>query len=69
MKRLLQLVLIATLASGIPMIAQSPAPEITFDSVDPLKFPENIPIGEVAGVSTNSKGDVFVYTRTGHPTI
>jgi DNA-binding beta-propeller fold protein YncE len=69
MKRLLQLALIATLVSGIPMIAQSPAPEITFDSVDPLKVPENIPIGEVAGVATNSKGDVFVYTRTGHPTI
>jgi hypothetical protein len=25
------------------MTAQSPKPEITFDSVDPLKFPENIP--------------------------
>ena len=43
--------------------------EITFDSVDPLKFPENIHLGEVAGVATNSKGDMFVYTRTGHPTI
>jgi hypothetical protein len=26
-------------------------------------------LGEVAGVAANSKGDVFVYTRTGHPTI
>ena len=26
-------------------------------------------LGEVAGVATNSKGDIFVYTRTGHPTI
>src|ERR1700704_5199794 len=25
--------------------------------------------GEVAGVATNSRGDVFVYTRTGHPTV
>ena len=26
-------------------------------------------MGEAAGVATNSKGDIFVYTRTGHPTI
>ena len=39
-------------------------PEIAFDSVaDPLKFPDNIYMGEVAGVATNSKGDIFVYTR------
>ena len=44
-------------------------PEIAFDSrVDPLKFPDNIHLGEAAGVATNSKGDIFVYTRTGHPT-
>src|SRR6202007_56765 len=35
----------------------------------PLKVPTNVHFGEVAGVATNSKGDVFVYTRTGHPTI
>ena len=41
-------------------------PEIAFDSAaDPLKFPANIHPGEIAGVATNSKGDVFVYTRTG----
>jgi hypothetical protein len=34
-----------------------------------LKFPDNIYMGEAAGVATNSKGDVFVYTRTGNPTI
>jgi DNA-binding beta-propeller fold protein YncE len=37
--------------------------------VNPLNFPANITLGEAAGVATNSKGDVFVYTRTGHPTI
>src|SRR5207247_4938989 len=26
-------------------------------------------LGEVGGVAANSKGDIFVYTRTGHPTI
>jgi len=25
--------------------------------------------GEVGGVATNSRGDIFVYTRTGHPTL
>jgi hypothetical protein len=51
-------------------VAQSDAPEIRYDSVpNPLKLPANIYLGEVGGVATNSRGDVFVYTRTGHPTI
>jgi DNA-binding beta-propeller fold protein YncE len=51
-------------------VAQAQTPEISFDSVvNLLKYPDNITIGEVAGVATNSKGDLFVYTRTGHPTI
>src|SRR6185436_1736861 len=63
-------VLFAAAILGIPVVAQSNVPEIAFDSVvDPLKFPANIHLGEAAGVATNSKGDVFVYTRTGHPTI
>ncbi|HEY1340267.1 MAG TPA: peptidyl-alpha-hydroxyglycine alpha-amidating lyase family protein [Bryobacteraceae bacterium] len=58
--------LAAFLISGIPAGAQ----EIAFDSnADFLKLPNNIYLGEVAGVATNSKGDIFVYTRTGHPTI
>ena len=36
---------------------------------DLLKFPDNLNMGEAAGVATNSKGDIFVYTRTGNPTI
>jgi DNA-binding beta-propeller fold protein YncE len=44
--------------------------EISFDSVvNPLNLPANITLGEAAGVATNSKGEVFVYTRVGHPTI
>jgi DNA-binding beta-propeller fold protein YncE len=62
--------LAAMLLVGIPVVAQFSVPEIRFDSVaDPLKFPDNIHLGEAAGVATNSRGDVFVYTRTGHPTI
>ena len=70
MTRRLLISLAATILSAIPASAQFAVPEIAFDSAaDPLKLPENIYFGEVAGVATNSKGDVFVYTRTGHPTI
>ena len=70
MKRFLPLVLAATAIAGIPVVAQFAVPDIAFDSAaDPLKFPDNIHLGEAAGVATNSKGDVIVYTRTGHPTL
>src|SRR4029079_12114701 len=49
--------------------AQSGASTINFDSVNPLTLPDDIYLGEVGGVATNSRGDVFVYTRTGHPTM
>src|SRR5271165_3060958 len=67
MRRLLQNSLAAILLA-IPVAAQS-VPEIRFDSSELLKFPDNIHLGEVAGAAANSKGDIFVYTRTGHPTI
>ena len=66
MKRSLQFVLAAalTLASG-PLAAQS-VPEIPFDSVQfPIKMPAGDYIGEAVGVATNSKGHVFVFTRSG----
>ena len=45
-------------------------PTIQFDSNPmPLSMPDNIHLGEVAGVATNSRGDIYVYTRTGNPTI
>jgi len=47
------------------LVAQA-GPEIGYDaSVDLLKLPDNIHLGEVAGVASNSKGHIFVYTRTG----
>ena len=68
MKRLLPLLLAATFLGALPAAAQ--VPEIAFDSAaNPLQLPDDIYLGEVAGVATNSKGDIFVYTRTGHPTI
>ena len=72
MKHFLRVWLVgAALAGGSALLsAQFAVPEIQFDSApDLLKFPENIHLGEAAGVATNSKGDVFVYTRTGNPTI
>jgi hypothetical protein len=40
-------------------------PEIPFDSVPNfLKLPPNLFLGEGIGVATNSKGHVFVYTRS-----
>jgi hypothetical protein len=57
----------AGLAVGGSLAAQVAVPEIAFDAVDLLKTPNDIHVGEVAGVGANSKGQIFVYTRTGHP--
>jgi len=71
MKRLIQLA-IAICAFAAPLVAQSNAPDIPYDAnADLLKLPDNIHLGEAAGVATNSKGHIFVYTRTGaaHATV
>jgi DNA-binding beta-propeller fold protein YncE len=48
-----------------PLFAQQAAPEIAFDSVpDFLKLPAGMNFGEVPGVAVNSKGHVFVFTRS-----
>jgi len=61
MKMLLTLLLTAVLQV---------VPDIAFDSAStPLTLPDDIYLGEVGGVAANSKGDIYVYTRTGHPTI
>ena len=50
--------------------SQDAIPEIPFEaSADILKLPADMYLGEVAGVATNSKGQLFVYTRTGNPTV
>ena len=70
MKRTLQISLAAALLAGVSLSAQLVVPELTYEAaVEPLRLPANLNFGEVAGVATNSKGDVFVYTRTGHPTL
>jgi len=71
MKRSLILSIGAALAiTGGALSGQGTAPAIQFDSNPaPLTMPDNIHLGEVAGVATNSRGDIYVYTRTGNPTI
>jgi len=48
-----------------PVFAQQSPPEIAFDSVpDYPKLPDGMNFGEVPGVAVNSKGHVFVFTRS-----
>jgi hypothetical protein len=56
----------AALAFAACLPAQPTAPEIAYDSIpDLLKTPDRMQLGEAAGVATDSKGNIFVYTRTG----
>jgi hypothetical protein len=58
----------AVLAFGASLAAQTSVPDIPFDTnADLLKTPLDLFVGEVGGVGQNSKGQIFVYTRTGHP--
>ena len=51
-------------AQGVKAKAQN-VPEIPYDSVPNfLKMPAGMYLGEAIGVATNSKGHVFVYTRS-----
>ncbi|HYA16007.1 MAG TPA: peptidyl-alpha-hydroxyglycine alpha-amidating lyase family protein [Bryobacteraceae bacterium] len=67
MKRII-CVLGAGLMAGGAAMAQ--AQEIGFQSVpNALQLPADLYLGEVGGVATNSKGDIFVYASSGHPSI
>jgi len=46
-----------------PCFAQQVVPTIAFDAVNPLSMPKDLYLGEVSGVSVNSKGHVFVFSR------
>ena len=68
MKRSLQLLLASSVVLvGVSVSAQLTVPEIAYDAVDPIKLPDNLYLGEAVGVATNSKGNIYVYTRTGNP--
>jgi hypothetical protein len=60
-------VLAGVVTTANPVKASS---DIAFDSApDFLKIPIDRPLGEVAGVATNSRGHVYVFTRTGSATM
>jgi streptogramin lyase len=59
------LVALVAVLLGVPVIAQQSVNQIAFDSVpDFLKLPEGMNFGEVSGVAVNSRGHVFVFTRS-----
>src|SRR5579872_1189060 len=70
MNRCLASCFMALALSACPAFAQTKAkaqnvPEIPYQSVPNfLKLPANLYLGEAMGVATNSKGHVFVYTRS-----
>jgi sugar lactone lactonase YvrE len=50
---------------AVPAFAQQSVPEISFDSVPNFfKLPAGMNFGEIPGVAVNSKGHVFVFTRS-----
>jgi len=65
----MKLLAVAALVGATALSAQN-VRQIEFTAVDPLSgFPANIHLGEVAGVARNSRNEIFVYTRTGDPTM
>jgi len=62
MKRSLLLVLLAVSGHAL---AQGQVPEIPFDApVDYFQYPAEMNLGEVTAVATNSKGHVFILSRS-----
>jgi hypothetical protein len=66
MKRILAALLAATILAGLPAAAQT---EISVTASEGARMPPYRYFGEVAGVATNSKGGIFVFTRTGDPSV
>ncbi len=64
MKRTLTILL---LLAARAFAQQAPASDIAYEAnINPLRLPADIHFGEVAGVAVNSKGHIFIYTRSGH---
>ena len=66
MKRCLPFCLVVFISLlSVPLFAQS-VPELSYDSAPNfLKLPADVYLGEAAGVAQNSKGHIFVFTRSG----
>lgn len=66
MKRVMRVLVVGlAVLSGSPLGAQLSVPEIPYDAADFLKLPPNLYLGEAVGVATNSRGNIFVFTRSG----
>src|SRR6478609_3927343 len=65
MRHFATLLLAAAAVIAAPAVAQ----EISYATSQPLTLPRDTFFGMTAGVATNSKGNVFVYTRNGDPTV
>lgn len=63
MKRFATFAAVCVLA--VPALAQ----DIGYSTSEPLQLPRDTFFGQAMGVATNSKGNVFVYTRDSEPTI
>ena len=64
MKRLLAGLFV--LLSPSAFAQSTSAPELNFDSVPNfIKLPPDMHLGEASGVATNSKGNIYVYSRGG----
>src|SRR6185436_2946672 len=62
-------ILLTLLTFSLAAVLQT-VPDIAFESApNVLTLPDGVYLGEVAGVAATAKGDIYVYTRTGHPTI
>lgn len=60
---MIRLLLVIAILAGQAAVA-----DLRYDAdPDVLKPPADVYLGEIGGVGTNSKGQIFVYTRTGHP--
>jgi hypothetical protein len=59
MKRVIAALLLSSCASAF---AQQ-APVIEFDASNPIKLPKDMHLGEVTGVATDSKGNIYVFSR------
>src|SRR6186713_3640942 len=64
MKSLLPSFVVVMCIAALP-VAQQTVPDIPFESVpDFLKLPPGLHFGEASGVAVNSRGHVFVFTRS-----
>src|SRR5215831_21077906 len=62
MKRCLLVLLILV---AVPFAAQEKVPELAFDTIpDFFKLPNGMNFGEVPGVAVDSKGNIYVFTRS-----